>query len=213
MEVIKLTVDTSASWTELSGYADLLSPQRRERICRLRRDSDKLVSTLTGLLIRSESAKRLDIPSEKLMFDFNSFGKPFVKNSPDFHFSVSHSGRCILFVCNDKPIGIDAEHISQRRMKTAERFFTADECDFINKSTQPDADFFRIWTCKEAYVKMLGTGLSTPLKSFSVLSEGLKSLFLWQERSGLIMTVCCENAREKGFSVKQMQMHSLMENF
>lgn len=59
-------------------------------------------------------------------------------------------------------------------MKMAKRFFTVEEAEFINKSTDRNSAFFEIWTKKESFVKAVGKGLAIPLNSFSVLTDRIE---------------------------------------
>ena len=62
-------------------------------------------------------------------------------------------------------------------MMVAYRFFTKDEIDYISdglECSDEDVRFYKIWTMKEAYIKMTGKGLSTRLDSFSVHPDELR---------------------------------------
>lgn len=161
-------VGEGETFAEYERYLPLVPPERREKIARLRSERKKLVSLLTGLLIRDELSSLLRVPGDELRFGYGEYGKPYLPDFPDLRFSVSHSGGGIAFACGSAPIGIDMERIGKADMRIAQRFFTERERGLIASSADANGAFFRIWTAKEAYVKLLGTGLHTPLDSFDV---------------------------------------------
>ena len=79
----------------------------------------------------------------------------------------------MLCAVANTPIGADIEQIKPFRAGMVARYFTAAEAAYIWGNNPPldgnvtDADtcarFYRVWTAKEAYVKMTGTGISTDL--------------------------------------------------
>lgn len=212
MKVIKLNVE-NVKWSDVSRYINNISPERKKRISRLRKERDKLLSLISELLVRYKASDSLNIPRNELKFGYNNYGKPFLPDFPDYYFSISHSENCVAFAQSKKPVGIDIEHFSERRLKIAERFFTENEYKFINASKEPDWDFFRIWTSKEAYVKMLGVGLSKPLRSFDVLSEELRNDLCSLKVSDYMLTVCCENIAEKGFEIEETEGNGFLKEY
>ena len=86
---------------------------------------------------------------------------------------MSHSqGLAVIAVTIQRQVGVDVEWV--RPMKDAahliERFFSADEkrqWERLPAEIQPVA-FFHGWTCKEAWLKAVGSGLSFPLNQFCV---------------------------------------------
>ena len=67
-------------------------------------------------------------------------------------------------------VGCDIEKIKEAPLKVAKRYFCEKEVSFLEK--MPEAargkEFFRLWTIKESYVKMLKKGLAMGLDSFEV---------------------------------------------
>lgn len=63
-------------------------------------------------------------------------------------------------------------------MRIAERFFTVAEYTYIN-DTQTEEEksirLLRVWTEKEAYLKLTGDGMSRPLHSFDVFDVQAKN--------------------------------------
>jgi len=78
-------------------------------------------------------------------------------------FNMSDSGGLLLVAVADVPVGVDIE---KRRpmdvIKFARRFFTESEANALEALPEVDREtaFFRAWTCKEAYVKGWGVGIS-----------------------------------------------------
>ncbi|WP_459500588.1 4'-phosphopantetheinyl transferase family protein [Bacillus sp. C1] len=129
------------------------------------------VRTLIGeILIRTIIAAELKIKNKDIKFQKNEYGKPSLKEYPEFHFNISHSGDFVVCAIDDKPIGIDIEEIRHIEYEEiARNFFTLNEFEYIMKQNLNDglSKFYEIWTLKESYIKCCGQGLSIPLKSFS----------------------------------------------
>ena len=93
MEVKLMYIDKNKEFSCYEQYLPLISKRRKDKISRFYFDKDKTVSLLTGLLIRNEISQRLGIIPSDIEFGYGEHGKPYVLNSRDYHFSVSHSGR------------------------------------------------------------------------------------------------------------------------
>lgn len=102
----------------------------------------------------SPSERAKEIVKEQLNCDvlYLKNGKPYTEKSP---VSISHSGDFVLVGINEKEIGVDIEVIKPFDKRLIKRFFTKDEENFL----QCYADFFKIWTAKEACLKLTGEGL------------------------------------------------------
>lgn len=210
MNIIIVYVDTSNPFSQYEKFLSFVSKERQEKILRFNFDKDKTISLFTELLIRNEISKQIDILYPDIMFAYNEYGKPYLLNFMDYHFSVSHSGNCIAFVDNTVPIGIDVEKLSNPNLKIAERFFTSNEVSFIQKNKDPVEAFYRIWTSKEAYVKMLGMGLNKPFKSFDVLND-LSCCHLVTERlPEFMLTVCAENIKNDTVNITVIEQNQLI---
>ncbi len=99
-------------------------------------------------------------------------GKPYVKEFPDVHFSVSHDGGVWACAVSGCEVGLDLQKTCDRdTTRIAERFFHPTEIAWLAEQDSPE-EFFRIWAKKESYVKYTGTGLAEGLRHFSVV-DGL----------------------------------------
>lgn len=189
-----LYADLKRPFLEYEKYLPLLSEERRKKISQLRFDKDKIVSLLTELLAKHRISQDVGIPFSDIKFLYNQYGKPYIDHQ-DYHFSISHSGNCILFAEGTIPIGIDVQQCSEEPQKSAMHFFTENERQYINDSHDVAHAFYKIWTSKEAYVKMLGLGLSKPFRSFDV-STGIKNtVFITKKLPEHLWTVCCSQSR------------------
>jgi phosphopantetheinyl transferase len=107
-------------------------------------------------------------------------GKPYFPQRQHLFFSVSHSGE--YFACAFAPceIGIDLQEIKHLRSETPEsavprlkkmaaRFFHPTEAEYVECDTY--LRFFRVWTAKEAYVKLTGQGIDNDFSSLNVIPD------------------------------------------
>ena len=137
-------------------------------------DEASAIESRTERLIRlaREYAAEEDVPlPKKLSIARGEHGKPYFENAPWLHFSVSHSGGlwvCALCRCE---VGIDIEqHSARDYLSLAERFFHPDETEYTERGGVEA--FYSVWTAKESYVKLLGTGIGGSFSHFSVIGRG-----------------------------------------
>lgn len=120
-------------------------------------------------------------------FDKGPFGKPKLKDNDLLAFNLSHSGdwAALATVAQTNgfqfsEVGIDLEAVADRPvLALAKRFFSGEEWRNIclcQDSTEQNKLFTKLWTRKEACLKLWGTGMHTSLSSFEVMSNLPKNL-------------------------------------
>ena len=163
INVYLLETVENLKWNHICSMQKYVSVQRQKRINAYRFERDRISSLVTALMAEYS-----------LNFQTNKFGKPYLTNLKKYEFSISHSDRQSVFTDYKSSVGIDIEMLSNniKEYKSIyENNFTINEIMHINQSLNPFKEFIKIWTFKEAYVKMIGTGLSTPLSSFDVIKK------------------------------------------
>ena len=150
------------------GLASLPWDDRLQRIERLRFDSDRRLNLGAGLLalhaLRQAGAK-------DLTFACTESGKPYLPHHPDIHFNLSHSGAIAVCAVSDRPVGVDVEMLRSANWKVIRRFFHPKEILWLESSSDPDRDFTRLWTHKESFLKMTGTGFYRAPESFCAVPD------------------------------------------
>ncbi len=189
MNIKIVRVRDPGNFTKNEQLLTKISPERRERIDRMKLPRKKTISLVTELLIRNEILKATGIDRGAVEFSYNEYGKPLLKGGGYF-FSVSHSGDLVAFAGANSPVGVDIQIVQRADYRLAERFFTKEEYDAICAAPSSEREFFRIWTLKEAYVKLLGTGMSTPFNSFSVLTEEFAGISRTEDLGDFVLSVC-----------------------
>ena len=85
--------------------------------------------------------------------------------------NISHSDGYIAAAVADCPVGIDVETKTDPDLKVTARFYSEEEQEAVRNAEDPQREFRRIWTRKEAYVKCVGTGISGPVEEIPSLPE------------------------------------------
>lgn len=104
----------------------------------------------------------------------DKFGKPFFTEFSDIHFNYSHTKNAAACVLSDREAGIDLERVRRYNEKTARRFCSDREWNWLQDQKDMDSEWIRIWTRKEAYVKYLGRGIRMDLRcvdTFDILRD------------------------------------------
>lgn len=179
------------------------SQSRRAKADAFRREVDKR-RCLVG-----EALLRFSLGGADVTLLTGEFGKPCLKDQPEVHFNISHSGSWVVLALSDRAVGIDIEQLRMDpgKEKLARRFFTETEQAWIFQDDNARGPrFFQIWTAKESFLKYLGTGLSKPLQSFDVLSMDFPRFFT-QTLEDCILTLCTE---EDGFELEMVSWDMLL---
>ena len=103
--------------------------------------------------------KEFGIPFEKLAISCKENGKPYFLNYENIHFSISHCKEYIAVALCDRPVGIDIQKIGNFPKKVAERICSENEFEMLLHAQNPESLFAKLWTKKEAALKMKGLGL------------------------------------------------------
>lgn len=108
----------------------------------------------------------LGLAPAALPIERDACGRPHLRGAFERHdVGWSHSGDALLIALGETvELGVDVEQLRPRAraLEIAQRFFHADEVDWLRAQaeTQRDFAFFRLWCAKEAVLKAHGQGVS-----------------------------------------------------
>lgn len=178
---------------------DSISRYRKEKLARISNPRAYARSLGAELLL---AAALQDIglsAAEPLEISCGEGGKPRIAGGPEF--SLSHSGERVLCALSDEPVGADLQQLRPYNPALVRRFFTAEEGAWLEEQRERDLAFSLLWSLKESYVKLLGSGIAgVHLDSFTVelLPDGRARIDgsnakLWYAIcNGYLMAVCSD---------------------
>ena len=161
-----------------------LPVERQQKIARHKRRDKRMQSFGAGLLLNRVMRKH-GISVDTIQTDSN--GKPTAEG---VCFNLSHSGTYVICAVSQKPVGCDIEQIRNAPKQIEERAFSFAERQYL-KEADNDAynrEFYRIWTRKESFLKMQGTGIRVPLQTLDMAGYHFKEY----EIPGYQVTVCAQ---------------------
>ena len=161
-------VRLSDDFTPPAEAMNWISRERRAKIARYQHQKDARRSLAAELLMRRAAALWLSLRPDRLSFDHNPYGRPYLANVRHFKFNVSHSGDYVVIAVSRRTVGVDIERIGRCDHALADRFFSPAEGRYLR--SLPDSEreraFTMLWTLKECYTKAEGKGLLIPFSSF-----------------------------------------------
>ena len=188
-----LYIRTDIESIDLVGVMTELSEQRRKRVEAMRCEHDRRQSIAAYLLLREALRKEYDIGYAPV-FGYYDGGKPFISDRPDICFSLSHCRNGVACVLAEEPVGVDIESIRPYKPELARRVLNDAELAEVDESDRPDIEFIRLWTMKESYLKMTGSGIRSDLKQVP-LSEACFETSV-DMSAGYVCTVCRRKREE-----------------
>ena len=171
---------------DLKAALEEISPQRREQALKFKHEQGQRLCVLAYQLLKQGLREEYGI-TENPLFEYNEHGKPSIVGHPDIFFNFSHCKEAAACVVSDRPVGIDVESIREYKESLARYTMSDTELEQILSAEHPDVAFIRLWTMKEATLKLIGTGISNDLKT--VLDTSLYK-YTTVERQRYIYTVC-----------------------
>lgn len=154
---------TQCSEQEVARLLAIVSPQRREQALAYKhllgqycclKSYEMLMDLLTSTTYTIHSTP---------LFHYNEYGQPRLECGP--YFSISHCKKGIAVAVSEQPIGIDIETIRDVQPGLIAKTMNDAEQTEIAAAANQNLAFTRFWTQKEAYLKMIGTGIISDLKT------------------------------------------------
>ena len=170
----------------LEKFRKTLDEHELDRASRFHFEKHRRHFTVGRGVLRQLLSQYLGTKPEEFKLSYGAYGKPALGGEHEesrLRFNMSHSHEVALFAfAEDRELGVDVEHIRTdfASEEVARRFFSRREVETFNALPQHDqvAGFFKCWTRKEAFIKVIGKGLSQPLDKFDV-TLGQPAALLW----------------------------------
>ena len=183
-----------SSYSDEAYEADLgrLPPQRYEKAMTYRFVSDRKRCVRAYMLLWEGLSREYGIEAAPV-FDFGSHGKPVLRDVPDLHFSLSHSGNAVLCALDRRPVGADIEMIRRKNLEHLLSVFSDPERASIEQAASPELCFTRLWTRKESYLKLTGEGLTGTKALREIPTEDTDAVrfeTVIREAEGFVYSVC-----------------------
>jgi len=134
--------------------------EKKERILRQKSKQNADSMLIGEILVKAAIKKSFGIETTKLEFTVSENGKPYCSSHPDIYFNISHSGEYVVCAVSKVPVGVDIEKPRKYNPRLAERVCSQKEMEQIETCSDKSVEFIKLWTRKEAVLKMLGTGIS-----------------------------------------------------
>ncbi|MGB3800946.1 MAG: 4'-phosphopantetheinyl transferase superfamily protein [Lewinella sp.] len=144
-------------WRRLLGE---LPANLREKAGRYRRWQDRQANVLGKLLIRRIALAATDERPALEDLRLDEYRRPYLPQLPDFDFNISHT-EGVVVCCGATGVGrvgIDVERVGAVDVTEFRRVFTRREYGYLISLPDPTAEFYRLWTRKEAVMKADGRG-------------------------------------------------------
>lgn len=181
------------SEAKIEQLMETLPEQRRTFAQRFKFPQGRKESVLAYLLLCRGLKEQYDIHT---MPDFimGEHGKPTLKDYPQIHFNLSHCKQAVLCVLGDGPVGADVERLGRYHEDVARYCMSDEEMAVIGQDNRPEFPFTRLWTKKEAVLKLQGTGITDQMKTVLTHLEGIELMTYEVPEKGYIYSVAhfCE---------------------
>ena len=183
MEWYKININDVED-AEFEAFFVLTDSEKRARILRYRNIIDRKRSVCAEMLAKKAIADRFSVSPGEVELSADDKGKPVCKNFK-IELSLTHSGDYAACAISDVPIGIDIQKIVPYNPRVAGKVCSKAELEAIEKSGDRAAEFIKLWTKKEAVLKMQGTGFNQSIKD-CLDGQRIKTLRF----SGYFVSIC-----------------------
>lgn len=183
---MKVLVSEDILEFDLEAALGEISAQRREQALRFRYELGQRLCVLAYQLLKQGLHETYGI-TENPIFEYNEHGKPSIVGHPEIFFNLSHCKKAAVCAISDHPVGIDVESIREYKESLVNYTMNDAEIREIESAENPASAFIRLWTMKEATMKLIGTGISNDMKN---VIDTTAYQYTTVDRQQYIYTVC-----------------------
>jgi 4'-phosphopantetheinyl transferase len=170
-EVVLVATSLDPDPGRLEALRATFSPREEDRFRSFATDALRTRWGAGRGTLREVLGRVLSCAPSQVELRYGRHGKPQAAGSP-VRFNISHSGALAVIALALAEVGVDVELPRVRRSDAiARRFYAPAEIERLFAETDPAARadaFFRLWTCKEAFLKATGEGLSRSTRSYEI---------------------------------------------
>ena len=160
-----------------------MSKERQEKCLRYKFADDRRRMAFGESLLRKLISDEYAVREEDVIIKNLPSGKPVAEvQGKNLCVSITHSGDYVACGVSDTPIGVDLEVMRQVSPLLLTKALNEEERAFVSNSEDENLSFLKLWTAKEAYLKLTGEGLGG-LKKACVLP-----LVQMKEYKNLVLT-------------------------
>ena len=132
-----------------------VSEQRREKVLKYKFQAGREQSLKAYMLLQILLKEEYGITEPPVFCELEN-GKPVIVGHEDIHFNMSHCKYAVACAVSNEPVGIDVEVIKEKVKDELARYVLSDE----ELEGLTPLKFTRLWTMKEAVVKLSGRGIT-----------------------------------------------------
>lgn len=160
----KLFIDSDIHNFNLQEALGEISASRREKALKFKHEQGQRECVLAYLLLKRALKEVYGIDENPELIEQEG-GKPMLKDHPEIHFNLSHCKSAVACVIGDEPVGVDIDRIRNYNAQLARHTMNDNELQEIENNADEARTFIRLWTKKEALLKLTGEGIRSDLKS------------------------------------------------
>lgn len=149
---------------EVNDIISTLPEQRKEQALKFKFLLGRKTCALAYQLLCKGLREEYGI-NEMPTFRYGEHGKPYIVGHEDIHFNMSHSKKAVMCYVSDQPVGIDVEELNRGNECLISYTMNEEEQAEIKDSPTPLMEFVKLWTRKEAVLKLSGVGINDDMKN------------------------------------------------
>ena len=179
---------------DLAAALSEISEQRREQAVKFKHELGQRLCVLAYQLLKQGLREAYGIEGNP-QFEYNEHGKPAIVGHSEIFFNFSHCKEAVLCAISEQPVGVDVESVRSFNDSLVHYTMNEDEIREIETAEDRAVAFIRLWTMKEATLKLEGTGISKDMKQV-LQQDGLDFETFIDPKRRFVYSICQFNIKK-----------------